>query len=327
MKESTRWTVLVVLNLLVLALVTAAAGVFWLRRPGRADAEGLRRERSYANALKDNELYAQAIEGYKAILSKYKMDGEAEANLSYTIASLYGEKLHDNTNALAWYLRAKETASGKDLRSEVNRRIVSCLEKLGRSLDAEHVLKAATNPANQPVEDRSAVVALIGDRKITLADLDREIQKLPPRHQETLAGPKEKLEFLKDYVAQELMVSTARRSGFDRDPKLREMVEDAEKLLLAQRLYDEEVKQKVRITDSDLQLYYQAHQDDYREPGKEGEPGKVKPFAEVRQIVARDVTRLKEKEIYARLIARMTSAEKVVIFDNAVLNPSGGDKK
>jgi hypothetical protein len=300
------------------AALLIVLGLLVFRGPEGDWEESVGRDRAYANTLKNNELYRQAIGEYERILSRYPVDPEQEANLSYMIATVYLENLRDAENALAWFLRVKERSSNKDLLTDVDRRVVECLEKMDRSLDAENALRRATEPPGRDAGDRSVAVARIGEREITLIELEREIQRLPPSEQKKLAAGKEKLEFLKGYIAKELMYNAAKRSGFEDDPEIREAAAQAEKHLMIQKFYGEEILKGLRITESDVKTFYEAHKAEYAEPGEDGKEGEARPFEAVRTAVYRDLARLKEEELANALIARMMEAEKVVVFEEAL---------
>jgi tetratricopeptide (TPR) repeat protein len=327
MRDPAKWILFLSIQGVLLLAAFFALGLYFFKSSEEGKAgDRIAQERKIASALKNNALYAQAVESYKSILSKYPMDKDTEANLSYTVASIYYENLHDEANALAWYLRAEEITSNKELLTDIHQHVVACLERMGRSLDAENALKRATSPSREARDDKSQAIALMGDRRITLSEIENEIRKLPPEEQALYQKGEKKLEFLKDYIVRELMVDTARRSGYDRDPDLKEAARAAEKLFMARKLYDTEVRKKIQLTDSDARLYYEAHKAEYPDDkgkGREGEAARPRFFEEVREQVYRDLARMKEKDLYAALVDRMMNAEKVVIFEEVLLGKKG----
>lgn len=73
-----------------------------------------------------------------------------------------------------------------------------------------------------PPED---TVALVGGRPITRADLDQQLQRLPPALQSRHAQHRHEL--LESVVSAELLALEAERLGFHRDPEYRQDIKQA----------------------------------------------------------------------------------------------------
>ena len=100
--------------------------------------------RELAIALENKELYAQAIEEYENYLLVSDLGEEKKARIHHKIGTIYMDKLHDYENALAAFVKVKHLASEGSLTREVDRRMVECLDRMGRSLDAQQELERAT---------------------------------------------------------------------------------------------------------------------------------------------------------------------------------------
>ena len=135
-----------------------------------------------ANTFYNNELFEAAIQEYQEYLRDYQVDDQKRANIYYTIANIYFERLFDYNKALENYYRVKFLYPDSSLQSEVGKRIVNCLERLQRSGDAERILQKETAlKPDQVAEHRPGeVIAKIGEQQITQGDLDFEIGLLPP---------------------------------------------------------------------------------------------------------------------------------------------------
>jgi len=292
----------------------------WVARPPAArEGGGLEpeRQREWAAALVEAELYEPAIEAYEKYLASPGLTEEQRAKTRYVVADLYLEKLQNYPQAMANYLQVKYLFPDSDLTSQVNSKIVECLEKMGRSLDAQAELKAATSLKEEEKDKkpgRGPVVAKIGEREITMGELEDEIDRLPAYRKREFSDENKKFEFLQQYVATELLYDTAQRRGLDRDPQILAQVAQMKKGLMVERLIDEEVRQKVTITEDDLKLYYEAHKDRYVEK-KEGPGKRQKSLAEVRDQVEADLRREREESAYQALVKRMLEAEKAQIFE------------
>ena len=136
-----------------------------------------------ANTLLNKELYTQAISEYSRYLEKaVDLDTAKRTNVLYMIANTYYEKLKDYESALEYYYRAKFYEPEGELLKQINRKIVFCLEKLERSIDAKNELENAvlySDENKEKKDDKSPIIAKIDERIITMQDLDSEIEKLP----------------------------------------------------------------------------------------------------------------------------------------------------
>jgi hypothetical protein len=303
--------------ILVIAIVLSAAGC---GRKGEDPA----RIREYAGALASNELYTQAVSEYGKYLDTAALSDAEKANVTYVVAGLYFERLHDYENALAAYLRIKHMTPEKSLMPEVDRRIVACLERLNRSGEAKQVLDEATalsgsrRPSGGPESDASAVVAQIGDRTVTSGDLRHEISRLPASVQGQFGTKSGRMEFLRQYVVAELFYGAAQRKGLDRDADVQDAAFQAKRSVMVQKYLEQEVGPQVRLSAGDVQLFYKANLDRYAEKDANGKVKRQRPFEEVRRQVEQDAAAGKQQEAVQALINRMMTAEGVRIYDDRV---------
>ncbi len=278
------------------------------------------KQRELANVLYNQQLYQQAIQVYKDYLQNYPLSEKEQANISYMIANIYFERLHDYENALAYYLRIQYLYPESHLQKEVSRRIVECLERLKRSTDAQQVMEetAALDESQKPKTRPGEVIARIGKREITTGDLEYELNQLPDYVRQQIRTPQQKLEFLKNYIVQELLYQSAKRKGLDRDKDVREGVLRAEKALMTQKLLEQEIQKEVNLnkySEADIELYYKANKEKYAEKDKNGNIKRIPPFSEIKERVAKDFLQEKQQEAYQRLMERLMKAEQVVIYE------------
>ncbi|MBN1541956.1 hypothetical protein JW992_07390 [candidate division KSB1 bacterium] len=276
--------------------------------------------REYAGDLVNRQLYFQAIEQYEYYLKNFSVEPREQANVIYIISNTYFDRLKDYENALSGYLKIKHFYPDTPLMEEVNKRIVACLERLERSADAQQALQEAVHLDQQQVKKKrpGAVVAQIGKRDVTLGDLEFEINQLPPSVRDQFNSPEQKLEFLREYVATELLYDTAKRSGLDNDAEVIEGAFQAKRALMVRKLLQERVSAKVEIKEEDIELYYQAHKDDFAEKDKNGVVVREKSLEQVRQQVQEALYRERYARAYRDLIDRMVLAENVQFFPDRV---------
>lgn len=263
-------TATVVLWLIVICgLGGLVLGVFPLSKTKGQEKQDVQEHIALANALRQEGLAQEAIREFDLALQSNELAKSKKANIAYLVANLYFEELKNYKKALAYYVKAKHFNPQSSERQKIEQRTVECLENLGRSADAQYKLSEATYLAGErTAKYPGRVVAKLGDREITIGELEAEIQKLPPFQREQYQGDDAKLELLKMYIANELMYTAALRKGYRDDTSLREQVSQLQKMLMIRKLYDEQVRNAVSITPTEMDLYYQAHKQEFTVPEK-----------------------------------------------------------
>jgi len=288
-----------------LAAVFATQGYF-VRGGGAADDWEARVRR--AAELQNNKLYAAAAAEFAPLLDNPAIPDEKRANYAFTIGQIYQDDLHDYENAAAFFVRARAFHPRPGLDHEIGQRLVECFENLGRSFDAARQLADYTAPDDKSkAAPGDVIVAKIGDRQITLSEVEAELQKLPAAVQGEFTTPEKKKDFVKQYIGMELLYASAVRRGLDRNPELLRQYGELKKQLVLDQMLRTEVIDKISVTDTDLDLFYRAHKSDLF-----GD----KPLNEVRPQVELEYRRMKQREKYAEMIEKLITAEPVTIYDD-----------
>lgn len=276
--------------------------------------------REFANVLYNQQLPEQAVKEYEEYLNDYDLKPDEQADISFQIANIYFERLHDYENALTYYLRIKYLYPDSNLEPETEKKIVACFERLQRSTDAQQAIEqtAALDESQKPQNHPGEVIARIGNKEITTGDLQYEINQLPPYIQTQMKNREDKIEFLKQYIAQELLYDSAKRQGLDKDKEVLAGAFQAKKSLMAQKLLEQEIKGKANLdkySNADVELYYKANKEKYAEKDEKGNVKRIPEFEEVAKQVAQDFMHEKQQEAYDQLIDRLMKAEKVTIYE------------
>jgi len=272
--------------------------------------------REYANALASHQLYKQAVETYRRYRDTASLNDQEEANLAFILGNLYAERLHDDENALAEYLRIQTLYPGSSLAAEADKNVVACLERLGRSADAKQALdEAASLEPEKQTSLPGTVIATLGDRSITTGDLTHEIDKLPEQMRGQFADPKAKVEFLKQYIVAELAYGAAKRAGMEKDPDVLDAAFQAKRSIMAQKFLQNEMgKNQPQIGEDDVRTYYEANKSRYADPKTK----KPKSWEEARQQAAQDLAREKQQKAFDAFLGRMMTAERVQIYEDRI---------
>lgn len=259
-----------------------------------------------AGELRDNKLYAAAIEEYRAILEDGNLDNSQKGNISFLVGKVYFEDLKDYANAAAWYVRAREYDPNGGFVSEATQNIVTSLEKMGHHLDARRELGAATDIEAKPVTPGDVAVAKIGDKTIYRSEIEKQIQSLPENTQRQITSKESKREFVRQYVGVELMYRAALREGFDRDPEIADQKEKVVKSLVVQKYLTEKVFPEMKLDTADVHNFYLANRDTRYSN---------KPYDSVRGQVFSDYQSQKAQVAYADYLEKLAKSEQVEFLD------------
>jgi len=292
---------------ILLVLVLAGQAFMIVKSLSRTESKvDIDKMQAYASALSDNRLYQHAIAEYDRILETGRLSENKSANLNYLVGKIYMERLGDYENAAARFLQAKLLKPEGDLERELSLKLVECYERLGRPFDAQKELERQASLERKPTTASGKVLARIGKREITTGELEEEISRLPDFAQKEINSREKKAEFLKQYVGGELLYGSARRKGYDKDTEVLKGLDDVKKQLLIQRVLEDEIYSKIEVSDSEAELYYRAHKDEFEN----------KPFGEVKELAKLKLQQERSQEEFNKLIARLMEAEKVQIFED-----------
>jgi len=243
--------------------------------------------RNYANELYNRRLFKQSAAEYERYLNAYKLK----------------------------YLHPKE-----EIKKEVDKKIVACLERLERTEDAEQTLRESTSLEPEAIQKKrpGAVVARIGSREITQGDIDFELSQLPPSIRSQYNTKEKKLEFLNQYILTELLYKSAQNMELDKNAEVIEAAFQAKKSIMVQKYLQDQIRKEVKIKPEDVELYYKANKDKYVEKDKEGNVIREKPFDEVQQQAAQDLMVVRQQDVYKRMVERLMRAEGVQVYDDVL---------
>jgi peptidyl-prolyl cis-trans isomerase C len=112
------------------------------------------------------------------------------------------------------------------------------------------------------VKPRGDVVAKIGDREITVAEVEAELNRQPHFARARFSAPERKKEFLENLVRFEAMAAEARSRGYDRDPDVQRVMKQQMITQLVQKEFDAKLKPE-DVPDADVEKYYRENPDEF----------------------------------------------------------------
>lgn len=297
---------LLVVNLLA---VFALGALVWSRAGSTAGAAiDPEHAREIASKLKAAGALDEAATLYESYLATTDADAGTRANVAYSVGSTY---LDDGQyeKALRWFYEAESLGVGA-LDDELAKKIVHALERLGRfhsakaALDARVQLDDPNGGVQRAASD--AVVARIGPREIHRSEVLRLLDDLPPEMARQFAGPQQRAELLKKYVADELIWRKAQKLEFDEDPEVRRRHAELLKQLAISKFVEQEVVGKVQVDPQDVKNFFEANRARYE---KEGETLEQMPPQ-----VERDYRMSKIQAAYQEIVDQELSTESVELF-------------
>jgi len=263
--------------------------------------------RSAATALFQQQLYQEAVDMYAEYLRSPVIPSEDVPKVLYQMGTIYQENLMDPKAALSRFAVIKALYPEQTFEGQLGKRMVACLESMGRSLDANAARSRLADLS--PVDTAAtpgggAVVAELDGRKITLGEIASLVGKLPD-------APLERNQLVRQYVAQILIADAARRKGFDAKPELKQKVRAIEDQMLAQMSLQQELKVP-QPTGNDLRYYYEANRARYKQGADS-----AASFESLAPRVQQDWAREKQAAAYQAYVERLLQTSKVNFYDPA----------
>jgi hypothetical protein len=268
--------------------------------------------RTAATALHEKQLYQESIDLYGEYLRSSAITPEDVPKVLYQMGVIYQENLGDPKAALAKFTLVKALYPDETFGNQLGKRMVACLETMGRSVDANAARSrlADLNPVDTAAPVGGAVVADLDGRKITLNEIAGLVGKLPE-------APLERNQLVRQYVAQILVAEAARRKGLADKPEMKQRLRQFEDQVLAQASLQQELKVP-QPTGNDLRYYYEANKARYRQG-----PDSGAAFDKIAPRVQADWAREKQAAEYQAYVERLLQTAKVTFFDPATGSRAG----
>lgn len=261
------FSIIIVLMLAVLIFLVATLPTRILKPKEAVNFSTSQAQIDYANKLLSKGLKSEAAEAFENYLATGKIEPQEEARLLYKLGSIYMES-YKYEKALKSFYKAEMLNPKAEFAQEMNQKIIEALENLGMSSQARYELEARTS-LGQEKEIRGKVVARIGKKEITDTDIDEALKNVPQRMRKSLEEPQRRLEFIRNYVAQEVLYTKAKRLGLDAKEETRQILEQLKKQIVVEQFLAKEIQEKLdKITPEDIKLYYEANKDSYVEPAQ-----------------------------------------------------------
>ena len=87
---------------------------------------------------------------------------------------------------------------------------------------------------------------------------------MPEWIKENFKQGENKLAFIRDYVAGEVLYKQAKKAGLDKDARIKEALEEYKKQIVLRQFISQEVEDSLKITPLDIESYYKANKERYK---------------------------------------------------------------
>lgn len=179
--------------------------------------------------------------------------------------------------------------------------------KIDPALQAKYAKELEIMAAlDQPKKEKGGkVVAKIGEREITLGELEGEVQKLPPGISVNFKEKKQKVEFLKQYIGILLLYDQAVKKGLSQDSQVLRQTFETKKGLMVDKYLTTEIPIP-QVAEAELKLFYGMNKDKLQ----------GRKYEEIKDQLQYELIQQKRREAYNNLIAKLNQTEKVQIFED-----------
>ncbi|MCM8796520.1 MAG: peptidyl-prolyl cis-trans isomerase [Candidatus Omnitrophica bacterium] len=257
----------IILMLAVLTLLVVTLPVRIVKPAGQVSFSASASQIDYANKLLSKGLKNEAAEALEEYLASGNIESKEAAQLLYKLGGIYME-LYKYEKALRSFYKAEMLEPKAEFSGEMSQKIVEALENLGMSSQAKYELEARTS-LDKEQQAKGRVVARIGKKEITDAEIDDTIKNVPQWMRKTLEEPARRREFIRNYVGQEVLYTKAKRLGLDTKEETRKMLEQLKKQIVVESFLASHIQAKMdKISPEDIKLYYEANKDNYTEPAQ-----------------------------------------------------------
>jgi cell pole-organizing protein PopZ len=111
-------------------------------------------------------------------------------------------------------------------------------------------------------------LAKVGNQVITISDMDKGISDMPEWKKDKYKDLEGRKKYLDELVEEKLLTLTATEQKLDKTPEIAKQVKEYRDQLMLKELVKQEVDDKVKVEDADIQKYYDEHKADYVDPEK-----------------------------------------------------------
>ncbi len=142
--------------------------------------------------------------------------------------------------------------------------VVFCIGASGCAKKA--TIGAPSEKTTVPKAKAGDVLAMIGTDTITTEEYKEEIALLPPVYRAMAASNKQ--QFMDSLINKHLLLEEAKKRHLENSANVRKLLEKAKDEIIMQELIGIEISDKIKVTNDDIEKYYQSNKEKYMDPAK-----------------------------------------------------------
>jgi peptidyl-prolyl cis-trans isomerase C len=112
------------------------------------------------------------------------------------------------------------------------------------------------------------VLAIVGDEKITEADLYAKISMLPPQFRARYETPEGQKNLLEQTIKFSLLAQEARKQGIDKRDDVAKKIKEIADNIIIQEFTKNAIIDKIMVTDEEIKDHFKKNRDDFTKPEK-----------------------------------------------------------
>ncbi len=165
--------------------------------------------------------------------------------------------------------------------------------------------------------DNSTVLAQVGDKKITKAMFDTELDALPAQVREYFMKQGGPGAFLDQIISKELLYQEAVKEGLDQNKELQAAVANYKKITMVKLLLQKKIGSDTSVSDGEAKKYYDSNKDAFTiKEGKDS--GKLVPFSAIEPLIKQRIAAEKQAKAFAAYVDELKKGTKVTVNEQAV---------
>jgi parvulin-like peptidyl-prolyl isomerase len=111
-------------------------------------------------------------------------------------------------------------------------------------------------------------LAKVGNQVITIGDMEKGIADMPEWKKDKYKDLEGRKKYLDELIEEKLLTLVGTEQKLDKTPEITKQVKEYRDQLMLKELVKQEVDDKVKVEDADIQKYYDEHKADYVDPEK-----------------------------------------------------------
>ena len=161
---------------------------------------------------------------------------------------------------------------------------------------------------------KSPVLATVNGEKITVADMNRQLEEMPPAYQEMFSDPINKEKLVTRLVKERLLLQEAKKAKLEQREDIKKKIKAIKDQLLVQEVINLNVISKITISDKEVADYYKANEEKIQQYAK------GKSFNEIKGQLKEIALQEKQNGYFEKWIKKLEDEAKIV-KNMEVLNP------